>query len=375
MDFQFTEEQVMLRETVARFCRDKYAFDKRQQLVGETAGGRYWSDLAEMGLLMVPFAEEDGGVGGSMIEVMLIMQEFGRALVIEPYLANIVLVGGIVKRLPDAARRAALLAPLMSGEKRMSLAHAEADNRSSLSMIATFARKDGGNYVLNGAKIAVLDGGRSDEIIVSAEVEGAPGVTLFLVPGDASGIERFSYTTVDGFDAANITLKDVQVDASAVLGAVAGGIDLLEPTMDEAIVAIAAEGIGVMAYANEATLEYTKTRKQFGVPIAGFQALQHRMVDMFIEREQTTSLLYRAAVLSKNGGVEAQKAASILKMQLAKSCRYIGQQAVQLHGGMGIADEAAVAHYFKRLTIISQQFGTADVHARRFAALDHPAFR
>jgi len=263
----------------------------------------------------------------------------------------------------------------MSGEKRMSLAHAEPDNRSSLSVIATSARRDGDHYVLNGAKIAVLDGGRSDEIIVSAEVEGAPGVTLFLVSGDASGLERFNYTTVDGFDAANITLTDVRVDASAVLGAVAGGLDLLEPTMDEAIVAIGAEGIGVMAYANEATLEYTKTRKQFGVTIASFQVMQHRMVDMFIEREQTTSVLYKAAVLSINGGTEAQKAASILKMQLAKACRYIGQQAVQLHGGMGIADETAVAHYFKRLTIISQQFGNADVHARRFAALDHPAFR
>lgn len=366
MDFKFSEEQEMLRETLERFCRDRYGFDQRRRLI-ET-GADLWSDLAELGVMALPFAEEDGGFGGSVIDVMLVMQAFGAALVAEPYVANIVLSGGVLKRIPDAGRRRELLGPLMAGSARIALAYAEPDNRFSLDANATTARRENGGYVLNGEKIAVLDGGRAGSFIVSAAIEGA-GTTLFLVPSDTQGLSRLGYEGVDGFAAANLSLKEVRLGADAILGAEGVGLALLEPAVDEAIIAIGAEAAGAMAFVNEATVEYTRTRKQFGVPIASFQVLQHRMVDMFIEREQTISLLYKAAALSLRGGPEAEQAVSGLKVQLGRACRYIGQQAVQLHGGMGIAEESAVAHYFKRLSVIWQQFGNADFHAMRYARL------
>jgi alkylation response protein AidB-like acyl-CoA dehydrogenase len=367
MDFNFTEEQELLRETLERFCRDHYGFDQRRQLLKAKAD--HWAALAELGILALPFAEEDGGFGGSMVDVMLVMEAFGKALVIEPYVANIVLSGGILKRVVDPARRRALLEPLMVGRMRIALAHAESSNRFSLDTLAATARRVDGGFALNGEKIAVLDGARADGFIVSAVVEGA-GPTLFFVRADASGLTRCGYEGVDGYGAANLSLDGVQLGVDSLLSAEGEGLALLEPAVDEGIVAIAAEAVGAMAFVNETTVDYTKTRKQFDVPIASFQVLQHLMVDMFIEREQTVSLLYKAAVLSARGGWEAAMAASALKVQLARASRFIGQQAVQLHGGMGIADESAVAHYFKRLSVISQQFGDADFHALRYARLD-----
>lgn len=377
MDFRFTEEQQLLRNTLQRFCKDNYAFEQRQRiLAGEAERRDHWVKFAELGLLALPFAQEDGGLGGSMIDVMIVMEEFGRALVIEPYLASIVLAGGVLKRVPDAEQRAALLSPLMDGQKRFAVAHAEAGSRYSLTNVSSTARREAGNYVLNGEKVVALGGGGADGFIVSANIDGVQeGRTLFFVDGRAEGLTRTPYRTVDGFDAANIVLTNVRVDTSSILGEAGGGIALLEPAMDDALVALGAEGIGAMAFVNAATINYTKTRKQFGVPIASFQVLQHRMVDMFVEREQTVSILYKAAILAGTGGLKARKAASALKIQLGKACRLIGQQAVQLHGGMGIAEDSAVAHYFKRLSIISQQFGNADFYARRYADLDSSVSR
>lgn len=376
MDFCFTEDQVLLRDTLRRFCRDFYSFEQRKRIVaaGEDAGLRHWHKLAELGVLALPFAENEGGLGGGMIDVMIVMEEFGRTLVVEPYLANIVLAGGVIKRIPQADKRVQLLAPLMSGAEMISLAYAEAGSRYDLRAIETRAERYGSEFRLNGTKIVVLNGANADRIIVSALMVGdargtTSGLTLFLVDVNAQGVALQRYPTVDGFVAASVTLTDVRVAESAVLGEIGNGLELLEPSIDEALVAVGAEGVGAMAYVNEATLEYTKAREQFGVSISGFQVLQHRMVDMFIEREQTVSILYRAAMLSARGGVEAKRSASALKVQLAKACRFIGQQAVQLHGGMGIADEVPVAHYFKRLSVISQQFGDADFFAGRYATL------
>jgi len=372
MDFRFTDEQELLRDTLARFCRDNYAFEQRQRILsGAVTDAGHWEALARLGLLALPFSEEDGGLGGGMIDVMVVMEEFGRALVVEPYLAGVVLAGGVLKRIPDAQRRATLLSPLMNGRKKYALAHAEADSRYGLADITLTARSEGGGYVLNGEKIVVLGGGTADCFIVSVSLDGRRDEpTLLLVEAGAAGLSRNCYRTVDGFDAADIVFDNVRVDSSAVLGEIGRGMDLLEPAVDDALVALGAEGVGAMAFVNAATIDYTKTRKQFGVPIASFQVLQHRMVDMFIEREQTVSILYKAAILAAAGGVEARKAASALKIQLGKACRFIGQQTVQLHGGMGIAEESAVAHYFKRLSIISQQFGNADFHASRYAGLE-----
>lgn len=372
MDFLFTDEQQLLRDTLKRFCRDNYSFEQRQRILSRAAtDAGHWEALAGLGLLALPFSEQDGGLGGSMIDVMVVMEEFGRALVVEPYLASVVLAGGVIKRIPDAQRRANLLSPLMNGRKKYALAHAEADNRYGLADIALTARSEGEGYVLNGEKIVVLGGGTADCFIVSVSLDGRRDEpTLLLVEAGAAGLSRNCYRTVDGFDAADVVFDNVRVDSSAILGETGKGMDLLEPAIDDALVALGAEGIGAMAFVNAATIDYTKTRKQFGVPIASFQVLQHRMVDMFIEREQTVSILYKAAILAAAGGKEAAKAASALKIQLGKACRFIGQQTVQLHGGMGIAEESAVAHYFKRLSIISQQFGNADFHASRYAGLD-----
>ncbi|WP_111735824.1 acyl-CoA dehydrogenase family protein [Roseovarius amoyensis] len=366
MDFHFTDEQRLLRETLSRFCQDHYRFGVQGQTAPRPG---YWSELAELGVLALPFQEADGGLGGDMVDAMLVMEVFGKALAPEPYLANIVLAGGVLKRLSDKDRRQALIGELVSGEARIALAHAEATNRDSLSHVDTTARREGNDFVLNGDKIAVLDGAHADTFIVSAMVKGA-GLTLFLVPANSPGLSQQGYEGVDGFDTSNLGLANVRIGEEALLCEVGEGLDLLEPAIDDGIVAIGAEAIGIMSFLIEATIDYTKTRKQFDVPISSFQVLQHRMVDMFIEREATVSLLYKAAILAGSGGPEAAKAASALKVHLGRACRVVGQQAVQLHGGMGIADESPVAHYFKRLTIISQQFGAADTHARRYAAID-----
>lgn len=371
MDFRFTEEQQLLRDTVRKFCRDHGTLDER--LRGLTPDQDNWSSLADLGLLALPFSADVGGLGGSMIDVMVVMEEFGRALMIEPYLASIILAGGVLKRVPDALRCADIIAPLMSGEKKYALAYYDDDNRFSLNGVNASACASEGSYVVNGSKAVVLAGSVADAFIVSARLEGADGISLFFVPRDSDGVTLTPYRTVDGYEAADVTFDNVAVPSDGLLGDPGAGLALLEPAMDDAIVALGAEAVGVMAFVNEATVEYARTRKQFGVPISSFQVLQHRMVDMFVEREQTVSILYKAAMLADGGGHEARKAACALKIQLGKACRLVGQQAVQLHGGMGIAEETPVAHYFKRLSVMCQQFGGADFHARRYAELTRVA--
>ena len=376
MDFRFSEEQVLLRDTLKRFVRDHYNFEHRRRIINgpEGCSREHWRQFAELGWLGIPFSEVDGGLGGSMIEVMIVMEEIGRALVVEPYLANIVLAGGILRRVASASQRRALLLPLIDGSLMISLAYAEPIGRYVLREVRTTAERNSDGFLLNGHKAVVLNGSSANKFIFSARNSGttsqADGITLFIVDGQAEGLTRRGYPTVDGFQAADICLNNVQVDESAVLGKIGEGLAPLEASIDDAIVAVGAEGAGVMDFLIKATVEHTKTRKQFGVPIASFQVLQHRMVDMFIECEQTISLLYRAAMLSAGGGLEAQRAASVLKIQLGKAARNVGQQAVQLQGAMGMADEVATAHYFKRLSMIGQQFGNADFHADRYAALD-----
>jgi len=376
MDFQFSEQQVLLRDTLSRFAREHYSFEQRRKMIdsSELQSAGHWRQLAELGLLGIPFAEADGGFGGNMIDIMVVMEEFGKALVVEPYLANIVLAGGVLRRVTDDAQRAELLAPLIDGGQMISLAYVEPRGRYDLSEVRTMAEKSDEGYVLNGQKIVVLNGSSADRIIVSARTSGvatdAEGISLFIVDAQAPGLTRNGYPTVDGFRAADIEFDGVKVAKSAVLGPIGQGLSLLEAAIDDAIIAIGAEGVGAMDFLNKTTVEYTKARKQFGVPIANFQVLQHRMVDMFIEREQTVSVLYWAAMVSALGGTETQKATSALKIQLGRATRFVGQQAVQLHGGMGIAEEGAVAHYFKRLSMIGQQFGNADFHASRYASLD-----
>ena len=376
MDFSLSEEQTLLQESIARYMQNDYPFTERQKVVqsAEPFSATHWSSFAELGWLGVPFPEADGGFGGGAVESMVMWEQFGKGLVIEPLLATVVLAGGALKLAGGKAQKEAVLPGLIAGETQAALAFAEPQGRYNLADLTTKAESQGGGYRLNGHKAVVLNGPSADWLVVSARTSGkqrdAEGVSLFLVPATASGLSRRDYPTVDGFTASELSFADVQVGADALLGQEGGGLPVLEQVLDEGILAVGAEAVGCMEVLYKDTVEYCKTRKQFGQPIGKFQVLQHRMVDMFMEYEQAKSLMYMAAMRMDEGyGPAAQKAASALKVQVGKSGRFVGQNAVQLHGGMGMTDELNIGHYFKRLTTIDALFGNVDHHLRRFGAL------
>lgn len=376
MDFSFTEEQTLLEESVARYIQNDYAFDDRQKLVKSEDGFSRdnWSTFAELGWLGVPFDEADGGFGGGAVESMLMMENFGKGLVVEPYLATVVLAGGALKHGGTTEQKAAHLPGIVDGSTQAALAYAEPQARFNLADVTTTAQADGESFVLNGYKAVVLNGPAADLLIVSARTSGEQrdqdGISLFLVSADTQGVSKRSYPTVDGLRAAEITLENVRVDAQALLGEQDKGYAVLEQAIDDGIMAVGSEAVGAMEVLYKDTVEYCKTREQFGQPIGKFQVLQHRMVDMFMEHEQSKSLMYMAAMRMDEGyGPEAQKAISAFKVQVGKSGRFVGQNAVQLHGGMGMTDELNIGHYFKRLTIIDTLFGNVDHHLKRFGSL------
>ncbi len=376
MDFSFTEEQTLLEESVARFIQNDYNFESRQKLVKSETGfsGDHWSTFAELGWLGVPFEEADGGFGGGAVESMLMLENFGRGLVVEPYLATVVLAGGALKHGGSTEQKARYLPGIVDGSVQGALAYVEPQGRFNLADLKTEATASGDGYTLNGYKAVVLNGPSADLLVVSARTGGdqrdESGVSLFLVPGDADGVSRRDYPTVDGLRASEITFENVQVGADALLGDEGAGYPILEQVIDDGIMAIGSEAVGCMEVLYKDTVEYCKTREQFGQPIGKFQVLQHRMVDMFMEHEQSKSLMYMAAMrLDEGYGPEAQKAVSAFKVQVGKSGRFVGQNAVQLHGGMGMTDELNIGHYFKRLTIIDTLFGNVDHHLKRFGRL------
>jgi len=374
VDFSFTEEQTLLRNMVQSFVQDNYDFDARMKIVRSEDGmsREIWQQFAELGLLAAPFSEDLGGLDGGPIETMVIMEELGRGLVVEPYLPTVVLCGGILNRHASKGQQETHLPSLIAGESIWALAFSEPQSRFNLADIVTSAKAEGDGYVLNGAKAVVLGGPWADKLIVSARVSGdqrdRDGVSLFIVDKSANGVSTQDYPTVDGGRASEITFENVAVGADALIGEAGNGLDILEEAIDFGIGALSAEAIGHMKQLNDATVEYCKTRKQFGVAIGSFQVLQHRMVDMFMEYEQSVSMTYMVNMkLSEDASARA-KAASGAKVQIGKSGRFVGQQAVQLHGGMGMTEELNVGHYFKRLTMIDTQFGNVDHHLKRFAA-------
>lgn len=380
MDFSFSDEQKLLQDSVARFVQNDYPFDARQKTIRQEPGfsTAHWQQFAELGWLGVPFAEADGGFGGGAVETMILMEELGKGLVVEPFLPTVLLAGRAISLGAagehGTAQKAQWLAGIVEGRTQGALAFAEPQSRYNLANVTTTARQDGDGWVIDGYKAVVLNGPAADLLVVSARTSGdqldRSGVTLFLVPANTEGIERRDYRTVDGMRAAEITFRGVRVAGDAVLGSVGDGLPVLEQVIDEATLAIGAEAVGAMEVAHRQTVEYCKTREQFGVPIGTFQVLQHRMVDMFMEHEQAKSLMYMAAIrLDEGYGPAAQKAVSAFKVQVGKSGRFVGQQAVQLHGGMGMTDELSVGHYFKRLTTIDTLFGNVDFHLKRFGAL------
>jgi len=374
MDFSFTDEQSMLRDTVASYLADTYSFDQRRAVVTKEPGWNpgVWKAFAEeLGILGAPFSEELGGLGGGPIENMIVMEEFGKALVVEPYLGTVVIGGGFLKH-SGHGQAADLIGQIVAGDAIFAFAAAEPQSRYNLAAVATTAKKDGAGYVLNGHKSVVVGGPFATHLIVTARTAGGPrdaeGVSVFIVPKSAPGVTTRDYPTVDGNRASDVILENVKVGADALVGPEGHAMPLIEKVVDEAIAATCAEACGVLRRLHEGTLEYTRQRKQFGAPISSFQVLQHRMVDMFIGLEQSISMTYMATIKLADDA-ERAKAVSAAKVQIGKACKFVGQSAIQLHGGMGMTDEMAIGHYFKRATLIESAFGNTDHHLARYEFL------
>ena len=376
MNFDYNEEQRLLAESVRRFVAQEYSFEARRKIVASPEGysARVWTSLADLGLLGLPISPDYGGFGGGAVDMMSTMEAFGEALVVEPYLATVGLGARIVARAGTQAQRQALLPAIAEGRIKMAFAQTERDARYNLAHVGLAARKSGAGYVLDGEKRMVLHAPCADQLIVSARawgrVDEPRGVSLFLVDAKAAGVETRACRTLDELRAADITFKGVAVPADALLGAEGEGLEAIEDAVDFATALVCAEAVGAIKSANDATLEYLKTRKQFGVPIGSFQALQHRMVDMAISCEQARSMasLACARVDSEKDAAERKRIVSAAKIRIADACRHVSQESVQLHGGMGMSEELKVSHTFRRLTMIAQQFGNADHHLERFAA-------
>ncbi|MCW1381611.1 acyl-CoA dehydrogenase family protein [Novosphingobium sp. KCTC 2891] len=376
MDLSFTETQDMLRDTLARFLADTYDFETRKKML-ERPEGRdpgIWRALAtELGILSAPFAEEHGGMGGGAIENMIVMEELGKVIAIEPYLQTVV-IGGNALKYAGGTHASALIPAIIGGEAIFAFAYAEPKGRYDLARIETTAKKDGAGYVLNGHKAVVYAAPWATHLLVTARTGGSGsdrgGVELFLVDAKSAGITRRDYPTVDGCQASEVYFENVALPGDALLP---GGLDLIERLVDDATMAICAEGQGAGRKLHELTLAYTKERKQFGQPIGKFQALQFRLADMMVEAEQIQSMTLMGTLKLDTPANERKAAVSLAKAKVAKSLRFIGQNAVQTHGGIGITIELAAGHYFKRMTMIESQFGPADHHLERYEALTMPA--
>lgn len=375
MDLSLSDEQSMLADSVARFIDNDYDFVRRRKIAESEQGysAELWQTFAELGWTAVPFAEEDGGLGGGPVELILLMQEFGRGLIVEPFLPTVLLAGGVLKRVATAAQKERWLSAIIDGSLQAALAFSEPQSRFEIANIATTARPNGDGYVLNGHKNLVLNGGNAELIVIPARTGGSntdeEGIGLFAIPADAEGVERRSYRTVDAHQADDITLKNVQIDAEAVLGEPGAGFETLRSVIDEATHAVCAEAVGILRAMHDKTVEYAKNRIQFGVPIGSFQALQHRMVETFMACEQLHSLLLWTTMLNAAGHADARKSISALKYQVGTAGQKIAREAIQIHGGMGVTWELDIAHYFKRFTAIELLFGNADYHLNRYLEL------
>lgn len=374
MDFDFTEEQRLLQDSVVRFLEKNYSFETRREIVASRVGYSpvAWEGLASLGMLGVPVPADRGGFGGGGVETMIVMEALGRHLSVEPYLGTVVMAASCVATVGTAEQKDYLLPLVMDGSMRLACGFGEPGSRYDLNHVETTAREDGGFWVLNGSKSVVMHGAVADLLIVSARTAGGPtdreGVSLFFVNPGEDGVSGREYPTYDGMRAADIGFEDVRVSGDSLIGVAGNGLPIIELTVDRAIAALCAEAVGIMEALNAATLDYLKTRQQFGVPIGRFQALQHRMVDMLMHCEQARSMALLAAVkVDDPNPVERRRAVSAAKALVGRASRAVAQEAIQLHGGMGMTDELIVGHYVKRLTAIDTTFGDADHHLERFA--------
>jgi alkylation response protein AidB-like acyl-CoA dehydrogenase len=380
MDFDYTEEQLLLKDSIEKYLDKNYAFEQRREIIASRQGmsPAVWEGLASLGLLGVPIPEEFGGFGGRGVDVALVMEAFGKALLMEPYLSTVVLAASTIALAGSDAQRRILLPRIVDGSMKFAFGHTEPGSRWELNRVTTTARQEGGMWVIDGAKSVVLHGALADLLIITARTSGAPdsphGITLFFVNPGEDGVAGREYPTYDGMRAAEVTFDNVTISPESMIGVLDNGYPLLEAVIDRGIAAVCAEAVGCMSALQAATLEYLKTRQQFGVPIGKFQVLQHRMVDMLMQVEQARSMALLAAVkVDSADATERRHALSGAKEFIGRAGRFVWQQAIQLHGGMGMTDELPVGHYAKRLQAIDTLFGDGDLHLDRFCAADTDA--
>lgn len=371
MNFEFSDEQNMVRDSLSRFLRDKYDFKARETILESNAGWSrdIWTGLAEMGIMSAAFPEEYDGFGGTASDTLVIMEELGKALLVEPFLPTVMLAGQILRQ-AGGAHADALIPQICAGDLIMGFGHYEPKSRFSRSHIACSAKLSGETYVLNGHKAVVLGASIADKLIISARTRGntqdAAGISLFLVDTQAEGVSVQSYRTIDGHPAADVTLENVKVSKDALIGNEGEASVIIETVLDHALLAVSAEGVGICKQMCALTNEYIQQRKQFGQPIGKFQVLQHTMVDMFIHQEELISMSFMAAAKMDSEGYDIPKSASAVKVQLGKSVKFVGENAVQLHGGMGITEEMSIGHYFMRGTMLELMFGNTDWYVGKF---------
>ena len=372
MNFEFTEEQQMVRDSIARFVQDDYDWDTRRDIVASESGisDKAWQTFAELGWLSIPFAEEDGGFGGNIVDTMVIMEEIGKGLIVEPYLPSVLLFGGLLARAGNEGQRAQWLPSVIDGSTSGAFAYLERQSRFEMADCKTQAAASGDGWVLNGEKVVVFNGANCNQLMVLARTSGEQwdrdGLSLFVVAADAAGVERVSYAMMDGQRVANITFTDVALSADALVGEAGGAMETVEAVVREATIGLMAEAVGCMGTLNAKTVEYTKTREQFGVAIGSFQSLQHRMVETMIAYEQAKSLLYKAVCEYRQDPASADATVNALKVLVDRNAKLVYGEAIQMHGGMGITDELDIGHYAKRLMMINTTFGDATYHRAQY---------
>lgn len=378
MDFDLSDEQRLLKDTVTRLMADRYAFDQRKQYLRTPEGysTAVWSQYADLGLLGLTFGEEYGGFGGGAQEIMLIMQAFGHALILEPYFATVVLGGTALQRAGSDSQKSAVLPAIAEGRMKLAFAHSERQARYDLADVITTAKRSGNRWVLDGAKSVVIHGDSADKLVVSARTSGErydeDGVTLFLLDANAPGVARRGYATRDELRAADIALGNVQVDDGDVLGEVGKGLSVVQRVVETGIAATSAESVGAMEAMYSMTLEYSKTREQFGKPIGSYQVVQHRLADMFMTMEQGRSMAMLATMMVDHAD-DAERAhkMAMAKVGVGQAGRYVSQSAIQMHGGIGMTEEYAVGHYFRRCMVVERLFGDTAYYLQRLAEAVH----
>jgi alkylation response protein AidB-like acyl-CoA dehydrogenase len=380
MNFDFSEEQTMIKDSVSRFVREEYDFDTRRKIINSDDGmsREFWSMFAELGWLSVPFAEEYGGFGGAVEDIAAVMEEMGKGIVVEPYASTVVVFGGLLSAATNEALKSEVIPTIIDGSCMGSLAYVEAQSRYEMTDVSTTATACDGGYSISGEKTVVANGGTSNKFVVTARTSGGQferdGISLFLVDASAPGVVVKSYKMMDGQSAATVTFKAVVVAESQMLNAAGEGMDLIDQVMPEILMGLSAEALGIMATLNTLTVEYTKVRQQFDTPISSFQALQHRMVDTFMACEQTKSMLYRGLCQAGEGDRdELLKTVHALKSTVARNGRLVGEEAIQIHGGIGMTDELNIGHLVKRLMMINVTFGDGDYHQKKFNQLAYSA--